>query len=178
MHAQADDIKLQFNRTMRHEVILTLCSAAGLDQIDELHNYTAKGKTLDVKIEPHRNKRSLNANNMFWSKCGELAEKLNVSHSEVYERLLVEYGKAVDYVVLVPEAIERFSRRFRVVQEIGTCKLGDRDAIQLACYYGSSDYNTKEMSRLIDGIMYECKLQGIETASPSEIALMKTGWGK
>lgn len=45
-------------------------------------------------------------------------------------------------------------------------------------YYGSSEYDTKQMSRLIDLIIDECKEQGIETLTPDEIARMKASWGE
>ena len=37
---------------------------------------------------------------------------------------------------------------------------------------GSSAYNTKEMSRLINGIVSECKEMGIETLPPNELKRM------
>lgn len=42
--------------------------------------------------------------------------------------------------------------------------------------YGSSKYDTRQMSRLIDLIVTECKEQGINTLTPREIALLKEGW--
>ena len=37
---------------------------------------------------------------------------------------------------------------------------------------GSSTYDTKEMSELINGLVSECKEQGIETLTPDELARM------
>lgn len=36
--------------------------------------------------------------------------------------------------------------------------------------YGSSQYNTKQMTRLIRSVAEECKAQGIETMTPEELA--------
>lgn len=36
-------------------------------------------------------------------------------------------------------------------------------------FYGSSSYDTKEMARLIDEVVEECKAQGIETMSKNEL---------
>lgn len=49
--------------------------------------------------------------------------------------------------------------------------------VQIQAYFGSSQYDTKQMSRLIDGIIYEARELGIETATPEEVALMKSRWG-
>lgn len=43
-------------------------------------------------------------------------------------------------------------------------------------WVGSSQYNTREMSILIDGIVSEAKELGIETATPDELAQMKSLW--
>ena len=42
---------------------------------------------------------------------------------------------------------------------------------------GSHTYNTKEMSRLIEGTVQEAKALGIETATPEEIRRMEERWG-
>lgn len=43
---------------------------------------------------------------------------------------------------------------------------------------GSSEYNTKEMSHLIDGIVSECKEMKIETLPPWEVERMMTAYAK
>ena len=43
-------------------------------------------------------------------------------------------------------------------------------------YYGSSSYDTEQMSSLIDLLVDDCKAQGIETATPDELARYKEEW--
>jgi hypothetical protein len=45
-------------------------------------------------------------------------------------------------------------------------------------YYGSSEYDTAQMSRLIDRIVEDCKEQGIETMPQAELDSLLTQWGK
>lgn len=45
-------------------------------------------------------------------------------------------------------------------------------------WYGSSVYNSKEMSRLVDNIVEECKEHNIETLLPQELESMKASWGR
>ena len=45
-------------------------------------------------------------------------------------------------------------------------------------YYGSSTYDSAQMSRLLDLIVYDCKIQGIQTDTPEEIAKLKALWGE
>lgn len=41
---------------------------------------------------------------------------------------------------------------------------------------GSSVYNTKQMSRLIDHVVQDCKAVGIETLTPLELDRLKGDW--
>jgi hypothetical protein len=43
-------------------------------------------------------------------------------------------------------------------------------------YYGSSSYDTAEMSRLIDLVVQDCKALDIETDTPEQIALRLARW--
>ena len=46
----------------------------------------------------------------------------------------------------------------------------------LNLYYGSSSYNSKQMSRLIDNVIKDCKDQGIETLPPDELDSLISCW--
>lgn len=48
-----------------------------------------------------------------------------------------------------------------------------REYGQVELVDGSSRYDTAEMSHLLDGLIYECKVLGIETATPEELERMK-----
>lgn len=45
-------------------------------------------------------------------------------------------------------------------------------------YYGSSSYNTAEMSKLIELIVQECQQLEIETKTPAEIKSLLESWNK
>ena len=53
----------------------------------------------------------------------------------------------------------------------------DGDRVVIRAYYGSSTYNTKQMARLIDSIVEDCKAVGIETLTPATLDAMKDAWG-
>ena len=54
--------------------------------------------------------------------------------------------------------------------------MGDKLFNHYRLIKGSSQYDTKEMSLFIDGIVSECKEQGIETMTPSELDQLKQSW--
>jgi hypothetical protein len=61
-----------------------------------------------------------------------------------------------------------------IAQRIG--QADTKGFVEMALYYGSSSYNTKQMSRLINNIVQECEILGIETKTPDEIANMLNLW--
>lgn len=46
----------------------------------------------------------------------------------------------------------------------------------LLAYNGSSSYNTKQMTRLIDSVIQDCKEQQIETMTPEELKSLLARW--
>ena len=58
--------------------------------------------------------------------------------------------------------------------DMGKSKLGGYR--NLRAYYGSSTYDTRQMSVLIDNLVQDCKALDIETMTPDKLALLKEGW--
>ena len=48
--------------------------------------------------------------------------------------------------------------------------------VNVILYYGSSTYDTAQMSRLIELIIQDCKALDIETATPAELSLLLERW--
>lgn len=145
-------------------------SAAGL--VDDL---------LDVKIEPHREKRTYDANAYFWKLAGELAKKLSqrgdkpISAVEIYRQYIVDYGKFTvlpvrnDLVFMFCREWEKRGMGWLAIEQ-GASKINGYTNV--CVYFGSSSYNKEEMGRLIDAVVADCKEQGIDTRTPDEIADM------
>ena len=53
-----------------------------------------KDTVYDVKIDKHREKRSLNANAYLWKLVTEIGNVLNKSKEEVYLQMLIDYGQS------------------------------------------------------------------------------------
>lgn len=136
---------------------------------------------LDITIKKHRNRRSLDANAYLWALLQKLADVLSTPghRMDKWDAYLIELAKygVFTHIIVKPDAVERVKAEWRAVKELGEVTVGQMTGIQLQCYYGSSTYNTKEMSRLIDGVVTDCKELGIETLPPDEIERMKQEWG-
>lgn len=151
--------------------IINLIDEAG--EIDKDAEY-------DVKITKRRKKRSLDANGYLWVLIGELSRRLKMANSEVYRRLLYDYGY---YIVIGAQKLKYDDIRRAwesrgegwFLEELGESKKNE-GILNVRAYCGSSVYDTAQMSRLIDGCVAECKENGIETMTPAEIAELKSNW--
>lgn len=144
------------------------------------------GKVYDVTIKEHREKRSLNANAYAWVLLDKLALKLSLPRVPLTaEDLYREYCKDVsdnyDIIPVKEERIEIWNKIFcgdhigRSTVDLGECRT-KKGYHNIKCYYGSSDYDTKQMSRFIDLIVQDCKENGIETLTPDELERIKEEW--
>ena len=134
---------------------------------------------VDIKIDKHREKRSLNANAYCWKLCTEIADVLTlqggvVKKEDVYVRALKDYGQSDIVTVLssVPAA-----DYFKYYEEISKGLLKGKEYTAYRVYKGSSEYDTREMSVLLDGIIAEAEGLGIHTITPKEAEQMKARWG-
>jgi hypothetical protein len=66
---------------------------------------------------------------------------------------------------------------FKYYEVAGTSMLNGKEFTHYKVFKGSSEYDTREMSILIDGIISEAKQLDIETLPPHEIQKLKELWG-
>ena len=130
-----------------------------------------------IEVKKKRKKRSLNANAYFWQLVNKVAQKLNCSDQDVYRQLVKDYGVSTTLMVR-DEAKEAFIRAWTEGKDSSGWFVEDLGHEVLKAYSGTSTYNTKEMSRIIDGLVEECRELNIETLSEDELTHMKTLWGK
>ena len=130
-----------------------------------------KDKIFDIK--EHKEKRSLNANNYAWKLITEIANVLRKSKEEVYLEMLKSYGQCEMISIVSSIDVKGY---FKYYEEAGRSFLNGKEFTHYKIYKGSSEFNTKEMSILIDGIVQEAKQLGIETMTPTQIAELKSLW--
>lgn len=137
---------------------------------------------LDFTIKKYRKKRSLNANAYCWELIGQLSEKTNLPSLEIYRNAIREVGIYKDFDDMEESQAKTLCAAWGrlglgwITEQLDYAEDGDRVIIR--CYYGSSSYNTAQMSRLIYYIVADCKEIGIETKTPAELAILKDTWKK
>lgn len=154
---------------------LTFLINNNITSLEEIENV----ELLDIEAKKHRNKRSLDANAYCWVLLGKLAEKMNMKSEEIYKMEIKEIG-VYEVLPIKNEAVEKFIEAWQkngigwLCEVIGKSKLDGYTNVR--AFYGSSTYDNKQMSRLIDSIVEDCKLQGIPTDTPEQIARYKENW--
>lgn len=153
---------------------LVITITAPLQVVAHLENLTG---LYDIEIKKHRQKRSLNANALFWKMCGSMAEILKTSDEELYLQLLERYG-VKKYIVVKPEAVESVKGLFRAVEEMGSVYVDGKRGVQLKCTIGSSQYDTKQFARLLEGVISESRDIGGFVPDEQDIGAALNLWQK
>lgn len=138
---------------------------------DDLH----LAEKLSIKIDKYREKRSLNANNYAWKLLTEIGNVLRLSKEDVYFIMLKRYGQSEMISVLSHIHINNY---IKYCEEAGESTLNGKQFTHYKVYKGSSEFDKKEMSIFIDGIVQEAQDLGIDTTTPDEIARLKSLWGE
>ncbi|MEE0969190.1 MAG: hypothetical protein U0M06_07480 [Clostridia bacterium] len=136
---------------------------------------------LSIEIKPYRARRSLDANAYAWVLMDKLAEKLNESKENIYREYIRNIGGNSELVCVKNKAVERLREAWAkngIGWQTETMPSKIEGCTIVILYYGSSTYDTAQMSRLLDLITQDCKLQGIPTETPDEIARLKALWGE
>lgn len=144
-----------------------------------------KPKKYQVEIREYKKSRSLDANAYMWLLCTRLAEArskdgIKVTKEDVYREEITSMGIYRDYSNLpLPEAKTLQTAWGMlgtgwITEQVDFSKDGEN--VTIRCYYGSSQYNTKQMSNLISNIVQDCQAVGIDTRTPEEIANMLSLW--
>jgi hypothetical protein len=129
------------------------------------------------EIKQDRPKRSRNANNFAWEIMTQMADKLRTSKEEVYIKMLERYGqREPELYDMIPEAYPAFQRATESHCTIVETYWTDRKWYKVAILIGSSQYDSKQMSILIDGIVGEAEPMGIDVLTPQERSLLIDKW--
>lgn len=127
-----------------------------------------KDKDLQIEIKRFTKHRSLNANRMLWECLGKIATDRHEDKWDIYLRYLRLAGKYT-YILAKPAAVEEIKKQWRETEEVGPIKVNGQEAIQLICYYGSSTYNSEEFSKLLDAVIEDMDLLGLDKPTTEDM---------
>ena len=145
-----------------------------ISQITAIINSLEDDKEYVCEIKQYRKKRSKTQNNYMWELLGELSQEMNIGAEELYQSYIKEVGIFRD-IVLDREAVSTITTVWSAYGLGWFTEIVDNvnDKATVRLYYGSSSYNSKQMSVLIDKVVQDCQAVGIETLTPQEISLLE-----
>lgn len=162
------------------KAVLTLAINEKQDAM-RLYDDLNEAEKLSIRIGRYREKRSLNANKYAWALISALGENQGAPKEEIYRRYIQEMG-VCRQVEIDEKAADTLIHSWGlhglgwIAEKLDYAKNAGFVLIDL--HYGSSTYNTKQMSRFIDYIVQDCKAVGINTKTPDEIADLISLWGE
>lgn len=130
-------------------------------------------KDKEFEIKEYKPKRSRNANNYAWLLLTKIADVLRLDKEEVYLNMLKHYGQSEMVSVLSEIDVKGY---FKYYEKIGETVLNGKEFSHYKIFKGSSEYNSKEMSIFIDGVVQEAKQLDIDTITPVELDKLKQMW--
>ncbi len=174
---QITDISIDFI-TKKPKITFLMNEKDAVNQIEEIR----KEEKLIVEAKKYRKRRSLDANAYFHVLVNKLARYFNTSDTEMKVKMNLEYGTVAINLdgtkvgIKVPKCtnIEQF---YPYCKWFGECIEGDLVFDKYLVYKQTHTLDTAEMSKLIDGVVSECKQVAIETLTNEELESMKKEWG-
>lgn len=156
------EIKSLSSTFPERRVRLELETNGNLEDIEKL-----KGKDLTISLSRYRKKRSLDANAFLWKCLGDMAAVLGVTAMDMYLDSLERYGKFI-FIQTVESGykeLKRVWRHTKIVDDfIGVNPItGEKEKyLEVLCYFGSSTYDSKEFSVLLNGVIEDMAELGLE----------------
>ena len=128
------------------------------------------------ELKEYHPKRSNDQNRLMWELISKIQDFIKKPREDIYR----DYIKDIGVMEIVPvkiEAITRFQEVWKekgigYFSEVTSSKLPGYKNLRL--YFGSSSYDTKEMSKLIDLIIQDCESLGIQITT-EEMEVLRNG---
>lgn len=156
-----------------------LCSFTTREDPSQVWN-DLKEAPVRVDIRKASNAKSRDANAFCWVLIDKIAEKTGVAKTDVYRHAIREIGGVSTTVCVQDKAVERLREGWEkngIGWQTDTIKSRIDGCTNVILYYGSSVYDSLQMSRLIDSLVQEAEALGIPTI-PDDVERMKKQWGK
>lgn len=133
---------------------------------------------VSIEIKKAAKKRSRDANAFAWVLIDGIAEKMHITKTEVYKAAIREIGGVSETVCVQDKAVDRLREGWEkngIGWQTETMPSKLAGCTNVVLYYGSSTYDTQQMSRLIDLLIQEAEQLGLPTMSAKEEARLLLG---
>ena len=164
-------------RTRDGKMVFSLATKDDIGPVwDDLHD-----AEVEVTIKKYREKRSLDANAYAWVLIDKLAAcpTIGRTKTEIYKDHIRDVGGNTDIVCVQDRAVKKL-RDSWAMNGLGwfteTMPSKIEGCTNVVLYYGSSMFDSHQMSRLIDNLVQDCKSVQIETLPQYKLEALKEQW--
>lgn len=136
-------------------------------------------KSGEYEITRAKKKRSHDANSFAWSLLSKIAEATKVPLNDVYKRAVKDVGGNSEAMCVKTSAVEHMEKLWTdrgLGWQMETAPSKISGCTTVIAYYGSSAFDTREMSRFIDQLIQDCESLGIETKPQEYIDSLLEEW--
>ena len=176
-----DNAEMRTDEKGNIELVLSVAADSKYNVKPFLERARENGKNFTGTFDLRKNKRTIEQNALMWRLLTIYADAINggrkggTTPEEIYMKMLSKYGVA-EFLMVLPEAEPTLKDVFRVVVKVDTRLYNGVEMNIYKCYYGSSKYDTKEMSELIEGIFDELAMIGIDASTSVEVSEYYKEW--
>lgn len=177
---EATGIITNFNKDWKtgKAIITLMLDIKDLEEIEKLSLL----EKITITIKKFFKKRSLDANSYCWVLCDKIAKELCkdgtiITKEKVYQDAVLQIG-TFEAMIVEEKSYDKFKRIWEkqglgfLIQEVSR----KDKCVKVHCYYGSSTYDSKEMSLLIELLVELAKSLSIETKPQAEIQSLLEQW--
>jgi hypothetical protein len=135
---------------------LTVDGYYNMRKATQLYN-DLKDKEIHATLKEFKSSRSIDQNDMLWAIITQVSDKVNGSHQEqdlmnIYGTLLQRANIKREYIRTLVQARDILEQSFRAVLEVPNSRKieNGKETVGFWVYYGSSTFDTREMTQLIE----------------------------
>ncbi len=163
-----------YNRDKTQNITVTVSEDFSAE-FDELKN-----GEVSVEIKKYFKRRSLDANAYCWTIIDKIAEKTGEKKSDIYRHAIKDIGGVSMIAVVENEAVNFLCKSW---EGRGTGWMTEvtqnkkyKNCSNVTLWFGSSVYDTRQMSALIDSVIQEAENLGIPTITDKEREKLLGKW--
>ena len=131
----------------------------------ECINWLLENQSKIFEVNVYKEKRNKDQNAKYYKLLNQLSKKLKIGVEELHFEMLKNYSTRFE--MLVPanteiRGIEYYEKKSKIIKD-------GKEFYVYHVYTPSHELKTDEFAILLDGLIEECKNQGIDTRTPDEI---------
>lgn len=125
-----------------------------------------------ITIEVYKSKRSIEQNRLMWRLLEIMATEQGLNSWDCYIDIIEDFGAKYEFIECIKEAVPTLKEMFRAIKIVEERK--DGKTVMCKVFTGSSQYNTAEMTTLIESIFRRLAEMGV--SADKEVRYLYEEW--